>query len=214
MAIENIDLNSDIWVKDFNQSSAHDFRVSILSRSKSDPNRPIIIYINSYGGQVDALASMIETLDEVQNPIITVCHGVAMSCGAILFSHGDIRFCGRHSRLMIHEISSGTGGDVHDMHADIQEVKRLNEYFMGLLAKNCGLKGYAEFRKLIKDQDGRERYLSADGAIKFGIADAVGLPKISTSVVCEIGKIPQKNNSKTPVSPKTKTKKSRSESKK
>lgn len=176
----------EIWVNKFDEESAREFRDAVLCASKMDPSRPIIIYIDSYGGMVDSLAKMIETLDEVPNPIITACMGKAMSCGAILLSHGDVRFCGKHSRIMVHEVSSGSHGDVHDMHADVQEVKRLNEHFMGLLARNCGYAGYSELRKLIKEQDGRERYMSAQNALEFGIVDAVGLPKLQSMLIHEI----------------------------
>lgn len=184
--------SNEIWVTKFDEDSAKKFRDSVIMISKLDPSRPVIVYIDSYGGAVDSLASMIETLDEVPNPIVTVCVGKAMSCGAILLSHGDVRLCGKHSRIMIHEVSSGTFGDVHDMHADVTEAKRLNEYFMGLLARNCGFKSYDEIRKLIKEQDGRDRYMTAPQAVEFGIVDAVGTPKISHSLVYEITIVPTK----------------------
>lgn len=184
MSIEN--KSNEIWVTAFNEESAQKFRCALMEKSKEDKSAPIIIYIDSYGGQVDALAKMIETMDEVPNLLITVCVGKAMSCGAMLLSHGDMRLCGQHSRIMIHEVSSGTAGDVHDMHADVQEVKRLNEYFIGILAKNCGYKSYSDMRKLIKEQDGRDRFLTADEAVKFGIVDAVGTPNINTHVTYEV----------------------------
>ncbi len=143
---------------------------------------------------------MIETLDEVNNPIVTVAMGKAMSCAAILLSHGDVRFLGTHSRVMVHEVSSGTSGNVQDMKEDIKETIRLNEYFMGLLAKNCGLKHYEELRQLIKDQDGRDRYLVGADAIKFGIVDAIGLPRISGRIMYEI----TKQATKAPLRSKTK----------
>ena len=150
-------VNGEIWVTEFTTESALVFRQDLFDAAREDPSKPIIVYINSYGGCVDALASMIETMDEITNPIVTVCHGVAMSCAAILLSHGDIRFVGKNSRIMIHEISGGSSGDVHDMHADAVEMKRLNKHFMHLLAKNCNIKGgYDGLRKLIKDRDGRE----------------------------------------------------------
>jgi len=182
----------EIWVNKFDEESAKEFRDAMIYSSKMDPSRPIVVYIDSYGGMVDALAKMIETMDEVPNPIVTVCMGKAMSCGAILLSHGDVRFCGKHSRIMIHEVSSGSHGDVHDMHADVQEVKRLNEHFMGLLAKNCGYKGYQELRKLIKEQDGRDRYMDAPNALQFGIVDAVGLPKLQSMIMHEISTTKEK----------------------
>ena len=180
--------SEEIWVTKFDQEHAQKFRVAVLDAAKGDPTRPIIVYIDSYGGAVDALAKMIETLDEIPNPVVTVCMGVAMSCGAILLSHGDVRFLGRHSRVMVHEVSSFAHGDVHDMHSDVKESIRMNEYFLGLLARNCGFKNYSEFRSLIKTQDGRDRYIIGEEAIKFGIIDAIGLPKIGASLIYEVSK--------------------------
>jgi ATP-dependent Clp endopeptidase proteolytic subunit ClpP len=187
--------NSDeIRVTEFTIESALEFRDRVLEASKDDPTKPIIIYICSYGGFADSLVSMIETMDEVPNPIVTVCQGVAMSCAAILLSCGDIRFVGRHSRVMVHEVSAGTMGDVHDMANDAQEIKRLNKHLMNLLAKNCGIRGgYDVLRKMIKSQDGRERYMAADEAIKFGIADAIGMPKLNSMKLYQIEVTPPKS---------------------
>src|ERR1700693_3667985 len=113
--------SDEILVNDFTEDSAQEFRDKLLEAAKDDPMKPIVVYIDSYGGEVDALAKMIETMDEVSNPVITVAMGKAMSCGAMLLSHGDIRFCGKHSRVMIHEVSIGTGGDVHDVESTAKE---------------------------------------------------------------------------------------------
>lgn len=180
----------EIWVTKFDEEHAQKFRHAVMEVAKSDPSRPVVIYIDSYGGYVDALAKMIETLDEIPNPIVTACMGKAMSCGAILLSHGDVRFLGRNSRVMVHEVSSGTIGNVQDMKEDVKETVRLNEQFMGLLAKNCGFKNYEEFRAVIKEQDGRDRYLVGADAIKFGIVDAIGLPKVTGRMMYEVTKQP------------------------
>jgi len=186
-------VGEEIWVQDFTCESAQEFREQLLHACRVNPSNPIIVYIDSYGGQVDALAKMIETMDEISNPIVTCCMGKAMSCGAILLSHGDARFCGPHSRVMIHEVSASTGGDVHDMNADVNEAKRLNEHFLGLLAKNCNIKnGYRGLRALIKQRDGRDLFLSAEEAVKFGIVDYVGLPKINNMSIHELVQAPKK----------------------
>lgn len=200
----------EVWVTKFDEEGAQKFREALLNQSRLDPRKPIAIYIDSYGGAVDALAKMIECIDEVPNTIVTVCMGKAMSCGAILLSHGDIRFCGKHSRVMVHETSSGTSGDVHDMHADVSETKRLNEHFLGLLAKNCGFKDYEEVRQLIKKQDGRDRYMDAAAALRFGIVDAIGTPKIVANVMYEVTMVPEKmaidKHNKTSLAPNKKKK--------
>jgi ATP-dependent Clp protease, protease subunit len=186
------DKPNEIWVNSFDEAAAQKFRKQMMSAAKSDKHKPIVIYIDSYGGYVDSLAKMIETMDELPNPKVTVCLGKAMSCGAILLSHGDARFCGPHSRVMVHEVSGFTFGDVHDMHADTEETKRLNEHFMGLLARNCGMTGYRELRRLIKERDGRELYMNAKKSLEFGIVDAVGIPKVNDTTFYEISAIPPK----------------------
>lgn len=182
----------EIWVTKFDEEHAQKFRVHVQAATKGDPTKPVVIYIDSYGGYVDALAKMIETIDEIPNPIVTVCMGKAMSCGAMLLAHGDVRFLGRNSRIMIHEISAGAIGNVQDMKQDVKETVRLNEQFMGMLARDCGFKNYLQFREVIKQQDGRDRYLTGEDAIKFGIVDAIGLPKISSKTMYEVSKLPTK----------------------
>ena len=196
--------SEEIWVNEFSETSAGDFRESLLEASKGDPKKPIIVYIDSYGGSVDALSTMIETMDEIPNPIVTAAVGKAMSCGAVLLSHGDIRFVGKNARVMIHEVSGGVqNGDVHDMYTDATEVKRLNRWFMGLLAKNCGIKGgYDAIRKMVKDQDGRDRYLDSSQAVEFGIADVIGMPRVDKISLYQVSIQPPKEKLEKPVQPK------------
>lgn len=196
--MEDVSLKTprDIWVNSFDEESAKKFKEAIIDISRADPERPIVIYVDSYGGYVDALATMIEAMDSVPNILITACVGKAMSSGAVLLSHGDIRFCGKHSRVMIHEISSGTSGNVHDMHEDMEEAKRMNRYFMGLLAKNCGYSSYEDLREILKRRDGRDLYMDAKEAQKFGIVDFVGLPSVQTKIIYEIGLVEDKPRNK------------------
>lgn len=168
----------EIWVHDFNETSAQQFRDKVLKIADNDPNQLIPVYIDSYGGFVDSLAKMIETMNEVDNRFITICSGKAMSCGAILFSHGDIRYIGNYSRIMIHNVSNVSWGDCYSLKAQSDEAMRLNKMFMGLLAENCGIT-YKELQQHIKDAtDSKEIWLSPQDAKKFGIADFVGTPDI------------------------------------
>lgn len=180
----------EIWVKKFTEDAATKFREEVMERAMKDPNVPIIIYVDSYGGQVDALAKMVGTLQQIGNPIITYCLGKAMSCGAILLSFGDYRYCDPLSRVMVHEVSTGTWGDVHDVKNDAEEGKRLNKLWMNLLAKNCGIKGgYQALRDKIKRHDGRELWMSAEDALAFGIVDEVGVPHIIPHIGFELSTV-------------------------
>lgn len=208
----------EINVTDFTEESAAKFREQLLAKSERNPNEPLVIYIDSYGGYVDALAKMIETMEEVPNPLITCVIGKAMSCGAILLAHGDIRYVGRHSRVMIHEVSAGTHGDVHEMKNDVAETERLNQYWLGQLAKKCKIEGgYTSLRKMIKERDGRDIYLSAEDAVKFGVADIVGTPTVKTYTSFEISDTPIKKTTvsiEKPEETKKTTKKTKTVSKK
>jgi ATP-dependent Clp protease protease subunit len=185
--------SDEIWVLDFTPESAQDFRDQVMTQSQEDPNKPIIIYIDSYGGQVDSMAKMIGTLDEISNPIVTCCIGKAMSCGAILLSHGDIRFIDQHSRVMIHKVSGGAIGDSEDVANDAAEITRINKYWLGFLAENCNIGGgYLDLEKRLKSKEGRDRYLTASEAIEFGIVDQIGCPKINVLSSYAVTVMPEK----------------------
>lgn len=182
----------EIWVNKFTEESAQKFREQVMMRASDDPNMLIPIYIDSYGGYVDSLAKMIETMNEVQNRFLTICHGKAISCGAILLSHGDVRFCGKYSRVMVHNVSSGSWGDAYSLRSDSEETMRLNRIFMGLLATNCG-KTYEGLQDDIKNSVGcKEVWMDANDAQKFGIVDHVGTPAIAPMVQWSVTLTPNK----------------------
>lgn len=185
----------EIVVHEFTEKSATAFRQQVRERA-SDPNTPITIYIDSYGGYVDALASMLDTMDEMPNPFITIALGKSMSCGAILLSHGDYRYCGKYARVMVHEVSAGSWGNVKTLKNDTQEILRLNHKMMDLLAKNCGLTGYAQLKEKFKEHDADEIWMSAEDALAFNIVDHIGLPKLVPTTVFQCVIPPEKERIK------------------
>jgi ATP-dependent Clp protease protease subunit len=187
--------SDDIVVNDFTEQSAKQFRKQVLAKASQEPGAPIVIYIDSYGGLLDSLNSMLETLEQVSSPIVTVCLGKAMSCGAVLLAAGDHRFCGRMSRVMIHQSTGGDYGPVEHLQKNVDECKRMNDTFMAFLAKRCG-RSLAELKQIIKDNDSRDLYLDADQCFKFGIIDAIGMPVVKNIVMYQIELTPEKNYKK------------------
>lgn len=173
-----------IWVTEFNEGSAQGFVQELLKASEKDKHKPLFIYIDSYGGQADALSTMLAVMDAVPNPLVTICMGKAMSCGAILLSHGDHRYIVPTGRVMIHEAASGTMGNINDLKVDVAETNRLNERMMGLLAQNCG-KSLKTLLKMFTNKK-RDVYLSPQEAVELGIADKIGFPKLKKLVRYEI----------------------------
>lgn len=182
--ISKDDLEDIIWVTEFTEESAKDFAEKLFKKSEKDSIQPIVVYIDSYGGEIHSLFSMISAMDSVPNKIITVCMGKAMSAGSALLSHGDIRYVNEHSRIMLHEATSGTGGNVNDIKIDTKELEFLNDAFLNILAKNCG-KPLSRVKKLFTNKK-REIYLGAKESVEFGIADRIGMPKINKVVKYEI----------------------------
>lgn len=178
---------NEIWVHSFDAQSALRFRMQLKHKYAENPDSPIVIYINSPGGSAAALLSMMESMDECPAQKITVAYGEAMSAGAILLAYGDIRMCGRHSRIMIHQVLSGTVGNIEDMNNTLEEINRLNEYIMDILAKKCKLKDYEELQSIFKENLGRDIFMDAQEALEFGIIDHIGTPLLIPNQTIQVG---------------------------
>lgn len=182
-----------IVVQKFNEEATKKFSEQVYERASLDPNMPIVITIDSYGGALYSLLNMLETLEQVPNPIVTVCKGKAMSCGAVLLAAGDYRFCGRKSTVLVHKASGGALGPSEFLQNDINEVKRLNKMMMEMLAERCG-KSLEEFRECMEsdllDSDtgdlARDWYIPAERAKEIGIVDYIGMPKVTPHVMYSI----------------------------
>ena len=131
-------------------------------------NRDINMYINSPGGDVLAGLSLIDTMSYVESDIATTCMGMAASMGAVLLSCGTKgkRFVLPHSRVMIHQVSSGMRGVLKDMEIELEQTKRCKEDLYHILADNCG----KTFDEIEKDCD-RNFWLIGNEAVQYGIAD-------------------------------------------
>lgn len=171
-------LNDDpIWVSEFDDKSAKEFVLQLQRQSAKDPTAPILIYIDSFGGSAHGLLTMISAMESVPNQLITVSLGKAMSAGAVLLACGDIRYASPHSSIMVHEMSTWIGGHIDDVNVEHENIIRLNEYIMQLLAKKCKIKsGLAGLKKKLKGV--RDLYLTAEEAVTFGLVDRIGVPML------------------------------------
>lgn len=189
--MENVNSKFEITVNKFTEESSNKFAKELNEAASIDPNHPITISIDSYGGYCYSLINMVETLSQVPNPIITVCKGKAMSCGALLLAMGDQRFCGKDSSIMIHEISSGALGNVDDIKWEAEELVRLNVQIMGKLAKTMGM-SYEELKAKITEGGRRDWYLTADEAKSYGLVHSVGMPLVKANVMYSVEIVPDK----------------------
>lgn len=142
----------------------------MLHLAYEEPKKDIHFYINSPGGSVYDGLAVYDTMQHIKPDVQTICVGLAASMGAFLLAGGakGKRFALPHSRMLIHQPSSGTRGTVTDMQIDLEESLRLKKQLNQMLAKNTGQK----LAKIEKDVE-RDFWMSSEDAKAYGLIDAV-----------------------------------------
>jgi ATP-dependent Clp protease, protease subunit len=177
-----------IRINKFNEEEAKKFAQS-MAAAHNTGQKVIPIVIDSYGGEVYSLMSMIAAIDDAELPVATIVEGKAMSCGAILFSCGEegLRFIDRNATIMIHDVSSMEWGKVEELKASAKEADRLNGKIYTMMARNCGKKD-DYFLKIVDKKKHADWFLDAEEAKKHNLANQVRLPtmKIDIDVNIEV----------------------------
>ncbi len=187
--IKEIELRQDptiITVNEFTEESAKKFQDQ-MSVAQNSGQKVVPIEIDSFGGQVYSLMSMIAAIKASRIPVATIVQGKAMSCGAILASFGEdgLRFMDKDATLMIHDVSSYAFGKIEDLKADAREADRLNKKVYTMMARNCG-KPDDYFTKLIHDKGHADWFLDAKEAKKHGLVDHIRMPEMNIKVTVDI----------------------------
>ena len=174
-----------IWVTSFDEASAKSFALDMHQAHLTGQSiSPIII--DSYGGEVYSLLSMIAEINDSDIPVATIVKGKAMSCGSFLAACGTpgYRFCDPESTYMIHEVSSMAWGKVEEVKSDASETNRLNNRVFKILDEKCGQPpGY--FSEMVHHKKHADWYLSASNAKKHKLVDHVKLPKMNIKLSVE-----------------------------
>lgn len=142
----------------------------LLFLQSEDAEAPINIYISSPGGMVTAGLSIIDTMNLVKPPVHVVAHGSIASMASVITSCGEKghRMLLPNTRVMLHQASAGTQGNIQDMRVTLKETERINSLLVKMLAEQCGK---TEEEMLSFTQ--RDFWLDANEAVKFGIADGI-----------------------------------------
>ena len=174
-----------IRVNKFDEKSAEDFSKSVArAQNKGQPVLPIII--DSYGGQVYSLMSMISDIQHSRIPVATIVQGKAMSCGAILFSFGTEgrRYMDPNATVMIHDVSSMGWGKVEEIKTNAQEVERLNQKVYKMMAKNCGHEENY-FLDIVHEKGHADWFLDAKETKRHRLANKLHIPEMKIGVKVE-----------------------------
>lgn len=154
----------------FDQNMADAVTAQLLFLESSDSEKDIYLYINSPGGHVDAMFSILDVIDYVKPDICTIAYGTAASAASFILCAGTKgkRFALKNSSIMLHELSGGSDGKFHDMEISYNYSKYLYEKMARYYAQFTGKPLKKIKRDMLKDF-----YLSSDEAVEYGIIDKV-----------------------------------------
>ena len=154
-------------VKDQN---ANAICAQLLLLSAEDPETDIFLHINSPGGSVDAGMAIYDTMNYIPNDVATVSMGLAASMGQFLLCAGakGKRYALPHSRIMMHQPSSGMGGSASDIKIQAQQSLHIKKVLLELIAQHTG----QTVEQIETDAD-RDRWFTAEQAKDYGLVDQV-----------------------------------------
>ncbi|MBE7710079.1 MAG: ATP-dependent Clp endopeptidase proteolytic subunit ClpP [Cyanobacteria bacterium SIG32] len=142
----------------------------MLLLDSENPEKDIMLYINSPGGSVTAGLAIYDTMQHIRADVSTICLGQAASMGAFLLSSGakGKRMALPHSRVLIHQPLGGAQGQATDIEIQAQEIIRIKKSLNEILASNTG----QSIKKIEKDTD-RDYIMTPQEALEYGMIDKV-----------------------------------------
>jgi len=142
----------------------------LLHLESENPDRDINMYINSPGGDINALMAIYDTMQYVKPDIATICFGQAASAAAVLLAAGSPgkRLALKHSRILLHQPYAGAQGQVSDIEIAASEITRLKVALEEILSHHSG----QTVEKIAADTD-RDFVMTAAQAKEYGIIDEV-----------------------------------------
>jgi ATP-dependent Clp protease protease subunit len=148
----------------------------LLFLDADNPERDIFVYINSPGGIVSAGMAIYDTMQFLRAPVNTICMGMAASMGSFLLAAGTKgkRSALPHARIMMHQPSGGASGTAADIEIQAREILYLRQKLNELYAQHTG----QTIEKIEQDID-RDRFMSAEEAVDYGIIDKVIQQKVA-----------------------------------
>ncbi len=153
-----------------NDDMANVIIAQLLFLESEEPEKDIMVYINSPGGHVSAGLAIYDTMQYVRCDIATICMGQASSMGAFLLAAGKEkkRYSLPHARIMIHQPLGGYQGQATDIDIHAKEILRTRDTLNELWARHTG-----QALDTIRNDTERDYFMSAAEAKEYGIVDEI-----------------------------------------
>lgn len=146
----------------------------LLHLEAADPDRDIALYVNCPGGVVYAGLAIYDTMQSIAPDVQTICCGIAMSMGALILAAGapGKRLTLPNGRILIHQPTGGFQGQSSDVEIHARETLALRAQLDELYAKHTG-----QTAEQIHDDSDRDRYMTAEQAVVYGLVDRLVEPR-------------------------------------
>jgi ATP-dependent Clp protease protease subunit len=152
-------------------ASANDVMAQLITLESIDPDRDILIYINSPGGSMTSMMAIYDTMQYIQPEIQTFCLGQAASAAAVLLAAGTSgkRMALPNSRILIHQPAVESGyGQSSDLEIQAREILRMRTAMERVIAQHTG-KDEDQVRRDVE----RDKFFTAQEAKEYGLVDEV-----------------------------------------
>ena len=155
---------------EINDESAMMVVDAFLQLQSEDPLKDITMIINSPGGEISSMFAITDMMDMLSCDIRTIVLGMAASAASFIATCGTPgkRFISKNSKIMVHSVSGGAIGVIHDINIAVDEIKSLQEQMLEEYVKRTKI-GKAEIKSLLE----RDRYLKPEEAIEMGLVDGI-----------------------------------------
>lgn len=160
-----------IFINDeINDASANLVIAQLIYLEGKDPDKDIMMYINSPGGSVVSGMAIYDTMNYIKCDVNTICVGMAASMASVLLASGakGKRFALPNSEIMIHQPLGGVQGQASDIAIHAEHIMKTKKRLNKILSEKTG----QPLEKIEKDTD-RDNFLLAEEALKYGLIDKI-----------------------------------------
>ena len=159
---------------EIDDSTANLVVAQMLFLEMEDPDKDIMLYINSPGGSITAGMAIYDTMRYLKCEVATVCVGMAASMAAFLLAAGakGKRKALPNAEIMIHQPSGGARGQATDIAIQAEQILKTKKKMNQLLSEMTG----QPLETIAKDVE-RDNYMDADEALKYGLIDEIIPPR-------------------------------------
>lgn len=155
---------------EINDTVANLIVAQLLFCEVDDPDKDVMLYINSPGGSVTAGLAIYDTMQYIKPDVSTVCIGMAASMGSFLLAAGakGKRKALPNSEVLIHQPLGGARGQASDIAIHAENILKTRDRLNRILSERTG----QPLERIVKDTD-RDHFMTAEEALEYGLIDEI-----------------------------------------